>query len=271
VGEGVKLRAGKMVTHMGYETINPTTNPLFSHSYLFGFAIPFTHTGAMAFYKLSDEVTVMGGFSRGWEQSLEDSNDSLDALAQVMWTVNDKFTLIFSNTTGPEAAGNNSDYRTVFDVIATYQLRPDLQLALNGDYGYESDAAANGGDAQWFGMAGYATQKLNDNLSATGRLEWFDDHDGARGLGTTVYEATLGVSRFDHAVPDGRGGIELQAAAGDSLGLRAGSDLRRRHREQPDHGGDRRDLHVLKRRDSVRLKEHPRARRRAAESAASFF
>src|SRR5206468_3399907 len=70
VGRGLKVRAGKMVTHMGFETINPTTNPLYSHSYLFGYAIPFTHTGVMAFYTLSDSVSVMGGFSRGWEQSL---------------------------------------------------------------------------------------------------------------------------------------------------------------------------------------------------------
>src|SRR5262249_23633112 len=45
VGNGLLIRAGKFATLMGYETINPTTNPLYSHSYLFGFAIPFTQTG----------------------------------------------------------------------------------------------------------------------------------------------------------------------------------------------------------------------------------
>src|SRR5262249_40587639 len=61
VGNGLLVRAGKMVTHMGYETINPNTNPFYSHTYLFGYAIPFTHTGVMAYYTINDQWSVMGG------------------------------------------------------------------------------------------------------------------------------------------------------------------------------------------------------------------
>jgi hypothetical protein len=193
-GAGIKVRAGKMITHMGYETINPNNDPLYSHAYLFGYAIPFTHTGVMAFYNLTDSVSVMGGISRGWEQSLKDNNDMIDFLGQLAWKMNDKLTLTLGTVIGPEQTDNNSDYRSVFDVIVAYAATDKLSFALNGDYGYESDAGADGDDAQWYGVAGYATYRVNPMFAVQGRLEWFEDPDGARGLDTTVYEATLGVN-----------------------------------------------------------------------------
>ncbi len=66
VGSGLTLQIGKFVTPMGYETINPTTNPLFSHSYMFGFAIPFTQTGILAKYNITKDLSITGGITRGW-------------------------------------------------------------------------------------------------------------------------------------------------------------------------------------------------------------
>src|SRR5207248_2019887 len=74
VGNGLNIRVGKFVTLLGQEVINPTGNALYSHSYLFGFAIPFTHTGAYATYSFSDAVTVDFGISRGWEQGFEQNS-----------------------------------------------------------------------------------------------------------------------------------------------------------------------------------------------------
>ena len=193
VGNGLLIRAGKMVTHMGYETINPTTNPLYSHSYLFGFAIPFTHTGVMAFYNLNDSVTVMGGISRGWDQALDDNNDSIDYLGQIKWVASDKVTAYLNVVTGPEQDDDGSNYRTVIDGIVTFAASDELSFALNGDYGWEAGAAADGDTAQWFGIAGYAGYKLAESATLNGRVEWFDDSDGARGIGGVVYEATVGL------------------------------------------------------------------------------
>jgi hypothetical protein len=191
VGNGLMIRAGKMVTHMGYETINPTTNPFYSHSFLFGYAIPFTHTGIMAFYNLTDSVTLLGGICRGWDQALEDNNDSIDYMAQLKWVVNDKTTAYLNVITGPEQDGNNSDYRTVIDGILTYAVTDQLSLAVNGDYGWEPIGSD---DAAWYGVAAYAGYKINDALTVNVRGEWFNDEDGARGIGDTVYEGTVGVA-----------------------------------------------------------------------------
>src|SRR3954468_23929874 len=91
VGNGLNIRAGKFVTLIGQEVINPTGNALYSHSYLFGFAIPFTHTGVYGTYAITDAITVDLGVSRGWEQGFKDNNhDSIDVFGRVSWLMNEK-------------------------------------------------------------------------------------------------------------------------------------------------------------------------------------
>lgn len=198
VGNGLNIRAGKFVTLLGQETINPTNNTFYSHSYLFGFAIPFTHLGAYGTYKLSDAVTIDAGVSRGWEQGFEDNNhDAIDVFGRVSWTLNDKTgtKLLITGIGGPERANDTGDYRYVLDVIFTHNLSEKLSLVVNGDWGFEENGGASGEDAQWYGVASYLTYKVNDCVSVSGRGEWFEDPDGARGLGVTgsVWEVTLGL------------------------------------------------------------------------------
>jgi hypothetical protein len=195
LGKGVTVTVGKFVTLLGYEYINPTLNPLYSHSYLFGFAIPFTHTGVLAKYNFTDKLAVTAGITRGWEQSLKDNNDAIDATAQIAYTVSDKCTASLTAISGPEETGDNSHYRTVVDGIVTYKFGDNLSVALNGDYGWEAADAATGGHvAQWFGGAGYVAYTLDSHFTINGRVEYFNDDNGARGLGTEVYEATLGLA-----------------------------------------------------------------------------
>jgi hypothetical protein len=199
VGNGLTVRAGKFVTLLGQEVINPTGNLLYSHSYLFGFAIPFTHTGVYGTYSINDEVTIDLGVSRGWEQGFEDNNhDSIDVFGRVTLNMNEKTgtKLFVTGIGGPEQAGDSGDYRYVLDVIFTTKVSDQLTLTLNGDWGYEGHAGNDGSSAQWYGVAAYASYVLKKDLvNLNIRGEWFDDADGARGLGTlgSVYEATVGL------------------------------------------------------------------------------
>ncbi len=194
VGNGLTIRAGKFVTLLGYETINPTTNPLYSHSYMFGYAIPFTHTGVLGMYNLTDKMTLTAGITRGWDQALEDNNEDPDYTGQIKYVFNEKLTGYLNVITGPEQTDNNSNYRTVFDGIIVWSIDDHWSVVGNADYGWEADAAADGSDATWYGVAGYVGYKVNNMFTLNARLEYFNDDDGARGLGTTVYEATAGVS-----------------------------------------------------------------------------
>jgi hypothetical protein len=193
IGNGITSTSGKFVTPFGFETINPTTNPLFSHSYLFGFAIPFTHFGTKYEYSFDKSLKVMLGYSRGWDQAFEDNNESYNFMGQVTYTT-DKFDLIVGGLTGPEQLDDNSDYRTVLDGTLVYRASDQLQLVLNGDFGWEADAASDGGHAQWCGIAGYGIYKVSEQFTLVGRAEYFADNDGARALGTNVYEVTVGLN-----------------------------------------------------------------------------
>src|SRR5712675_3706850 len=64
---------GKYVTLAGAEVINPTGDVNYSRSILFGYAIPFAHTGIRATYAASDSLTLIIGVNNGWDQ-LKDQN-----------------------------------------------------------------------------------------------------------------------------------------------------------------------------------------------------
>src|SRR5439155_13343737 len=143
IGNGLLITAGKFVTLLGYEVINPNGDPLYSHSYLFGFAIPFTNTGILGTYNFTDKISVTGGITRGWDQSTDDNNGAIDGIGQIKWTPNPKWTFYLNAITGPEQTDNNTDYRTVIDVIASFAATDNLTLAVNADYGFESHAASD--------------------------------------------------------------------------------------------------------------------------------
>jgi Putative beta-barrel porin-2, OmpL-like. bbp2 len=193
VGNGIIATGGKFVTLLGYETINPTTSPLYSHSFLFNFAIPFTHTGGMARYALDQNWAFTGAIVRGWDQSFEDNNAcALSYMGQIAYTT-EHLDIIVTGITGPEQFDSDSDYRSVVDLIVIYREN-NWQFVLNADYGYESSAALDGADAQWWGAAGYAIWKINDMFTGVGRLEFFSDADGGRGVNTQLTEVTLGLN-----------------------------------------------------------------------------
>jgi hypothetical protein len=197
VGNGLRVRAGKYVTPLGAETINPNTVPFFSRSYLFNYAIPFTQTGVIATYSVDDNWTVEGGAFRGWEQSTDDNNGSPSGEAKVAYVTTDKKLSIVNNiVSGPEQADNQSDYRTVWDLLVCYIPDPKgpWTFMVNTDYGYEANVPGIG-DSQWYGVAAYTGYALNNRYTLNGRVEWFRDNDGSRiGVIGDFYEATLGVT-----------------------------------------------------------------------------
>lgn len=202
LGGGWKVRAGKFVALAGYEVIDPTGNELYSHSFMFGYAIPFTHTGVLATHKVNDRLSYSFGGSRGWDTTLEDNNGTADILGQIAYTTDDAKNptqYILNVTTGPDQPGDNGNWRTLLDLIVVQKVGDNLKLVLNADYAYEANSVSSvsGSDAQWFGVAGYAVLKTSDMVSLTARAEYFNDQDGARltgGVGgASLYEATLGL------------------------------------------------------------------------------
>jgi hypothetical protein len=191
-GQGLTIKAGKFVTLMGYESINPTANPFFTHSYSFSYAVPLTQTGVLATYTYNSNLNITAGFTRGWNQSTDDNNGAIDFLGQVNYTVNDKLSLTGNLSVGPQATKDNSDYWVVPEAIATYKMSDQLTFAGDAVYGLATHAA------QWYGFAGYAGYKLTSMFTLNGRLEYYHDGKGfttgAGGIDLNFWEATAGVA-----------------------------------------------------------------------------
>jgi hypothetical protein len=191
IGEGIDFKVGKFVTLLGAEVIESPANWNFSRSYMFGFSIPFTHTGVLASYPLGEWGSATAGVVNGWD-IVDDNNKAKSLIGNVTLTPLEKVTLSFNGITGAEQSADSRDKRTVFDFVGTYQPLEKLTLMANYDYGHESGLTQGTGAvggfeaANWQGLALYAKYDLTDTWSLAGRWEWFDDKDNVRTKFTSI-------------------------------------------------------------------------------------
>ena len=212
----LRLRVGKWIELAGFEQFSANiygafgdpSRALYSYSYQFLFAEPGTQTGVLATYVFNPQWTVDAGFTRGWNQSLRDSNDSLDFLGRVTFTPSDKTTIIFVMTEGPEfpitvgnnlPVGDNADWWTALDLVITQKIDEKLRLGLGFDYVETPDIPTlTGGSKQWGGVAGYVSYALDSHFTLNTRLEWYKDAaDGfstGAPVGAKYSEATVGLA-----------------------------------------------------------------------------
>lgn len=194
------LIAGKFVTLAGAEVINSTANSNFSRSILFGYAIPFSHTGVRLTYGLSDALTLMGGVNQGWDV-LKDTNSSTTLELGASFAASKELTVGGQVYSGKERVGGlvNSGpegTRNLFDTVVTFNASDKLTLMLNYDYGSQANAStvtpSGTGTAKWSGWAGYAGYQVADQWRVSFRAEYFDDRNGYRtGVVQKWKEATL--------------------------------------------------------------------------------
>jgi hypothetical protein len=192
VAKGLTLKAGKFTTPMGFEVIEAPNNLLPSRTFLFGYAIPFTHVGGIAKLELNERLSVSGGLFLGWDV-WDDNNDALTPYAGFTWSPSDRDSLTANLIVGAERLQDDDDLRSVLDLTWTREWDACWQTALNADIGLE-EGAAGGDDAMWWGAAGYLTRHVTTCLSATGRAEFFRDADGTRlGQAASLGALTVGL------------------------------------------------------------------------------
>ncbi len=168
----------------GYDGYNDNI----SRSFLFGYAIPFTHTGAKLSYSFADAFAASAMVVNGWDNVL-DGNQGKSWMLTTSITPVSGLGIYINYIGGPEAAADDDNLRHMVDAVASYQVTETLKLALNGDFGTD---AAPAGDAKWYGVAAYVRVDIVKEFSAALRGEWFSDPDGFRtGTAQDVVEGTL--------------------------------------------------------------------------------
>ena len=186
--------AGKFNTLAGAEVIKASANTNFSRSILFGYAIPFTHTGVRTTYKVSDAVSLIGGLNNSWD-SAADTNAQKTLELSAALTPTKTFSLLATYYGGTETGAGGSGNRSLLDLVATFTATDSLNFVLNYDTASQDNAVTAGSKAKWDGIAAYANYQINDPWRVSVRVESFKDTDGFRTgvVGQTWKEATVTV------------------------------------------------------------------------------
>lgn len=189
--KGLALKGGKFVTLLGAEVIEPWLNYNYSRSYMFSWSIPFTHTGGLATYPVTEKLSLTGGVIVGWD-NVADNNTAASFIGNATYVVTDELTFSANGIIGPEQTDRDGPQRGIVDFVATIKPLPELTFLLNYDWGREEDVVNGTLPGTWQGFALVGNYDFTDRFSSAFRGEWFDDRDGIRtGLAQTLWELTF--------------------------------------------------------------------------------
>ncbi|WP_420821395.1 porin [Rubripirellula obstinata] len=223
----LSVKVGHFYTIIGWEVVPATGNFFYSHAYTFNYSEPFTHTGALATYNASDDVTVWGGYTMGWDSGFDDNGDAF--LGGISLGLTDDLNLIYATTIGQfgRNAFNGDEQGYMHSIVADYAVTDSLQYIIQSDLLSTEDGA--GVDARnTFGINQYLIKTLSDCWAVGGRFEWYNNEGIDFGNGATaendIYALTLGVNHRPHANVTIRPEIRWDWDDDQVVGLQDGED-----------------------------------------------
>ena len=90
---------GKFITHVGAEVFDGYDgwNMNFSRTFVFGWGIPFNHTGLRATYEFTDKLTVMAMIANNWEEAgVSDNNTDKVLGTQIAYSPTETIGILFN-------------------------------------------------------------------------------------------------------------------------------------------------------------------------------
>jgi len=188
----VKIR--HFYTIEGFEYVMAPANFFYSHSLTNYNSEPFTHTGVLASYQASDELTVHGGWTLGWDTGFDQYAQGNNFLGGVDYQLTDNVTVLYMLCAGNLGwRGEGYSHSLVFDFSLTERLNYVLEsdwVETDGWYDTADNFYAQERDD--IGINQYLFYELNACWKLGGRIEWWK-RDGA-----SAYEATAGVNWRPH-------------------------------------------------------------------------
>ena len=180
----VDIKVGRFVTLAGTEVLEGGDNWNISRSFLFGLAIPFTHTGIRAEYNLfNDKVTTYWGVNNGWDANI-DNNIYKTIEVAASWSPMENVGVTHAFYFGPETARRSGRKRYLLTNVVTWDATDRLSFIGEISLGTERRTTVAGGitseNAQWHGYAVYARYQLTDKFAMASRFEFFRDDDNFR-------------------------------------------------------------------------------------------
>lgn len=173
VGRGLLAEAGIFISPIGIEQLAIKDNWNWSRSNLF-FGLPFYHAGVRLTYPLSDQLTAAVYATNGWNDIV--TRNSYPCFAGLLtWTPSESVsgTLLYFGGVEPFSdAPEGQPWRNLFDLNATWNLIPQLSLAIQADAGFEAN---NFGTSWWASGAAYARVHPAEWLYIAARADYFHE------------------------------------------------------------------------------------------------
>ncbi len=180
IGRGMDVKFGRIFCQYGVEANDAPSNALSSHAYTFIYD-PFTHTGIMTTTKVTDAWSFQAGVMLGSDIFI-DSADNLTSMGGFKWAPpgsRDSVLFSFIVGNGRFAQEHNFNNPEVFDLVYTHTINSRLTYNFETLFGFETNVPGIG-TANWEGVLNYLTYAVSPRVSATARLEFFNDSQGQR-------------------------------------------------------------------------------------------
>lgn len=166
------VKLGKFYTLIGYEVVQATGNFFYTRNFTFYNIEPFTHTGAVASYRFSDDTSLSGGYVMGWDAGFDDNGDAF--LGSISHRLSDDLTISYSTIMGRFGSRTPADERgwlhsVILDISLTDRLSYIQQV--NGMYTRD---VADQAYRNTLGNIHYLIYRINDRVSFGQRAEWLN-------------------------------------------------------------------------------------------------
>jgi hypothetical protein len=182
LGGGTDVKIGIFPSPLSAETTVPSTNPFYSHSYIFNFGVTVAHAGAFTVTHVSPMFDVYLGIDAGNQTTpFRDNNSSPGGFAGLgINLLGGNLTITSLNHLGPEnptntvnLSGQVVDHAMRSESTITTVWKVNDNLTLTNDINFARDA---GFDANAYGIAQYASYAVDTTWTLQGRAElWRDD------------------------------------------------------------------------------------------------
>ena len=183
---GIDFKAGMYSTPMGAETIDPSTNAFYSHSYIFNFGLPLKHTGALMTAHVTDIVDIYAGVDSGVNTTLGVNQGDNNGAAAFMGgfglnLMGGNLTVLALTHIGPEnpvrTVPKANDYNRYYgDIVAIWKATDKLTVTGEANYVHDDNPfLVPGGTPSAYGVALYGSYALSDTLAVNVRGESFTD------------------------------------------------------------------------------------------------
>ncbi|WP_158808586.1 outer membrane beta-barrel protein [Beijerinckia sp. L45] len=215
---GVDLKVGLYSSPQGYETLDPSTNPFYSHSYTYNYAVTFNHTGILSTTHVNNTLDIWLGVDTGNQTTFGGGDPNRQIAGFVGFGLNhlfeDKLTVLALSHIGPEQSllvdpNAKSDLRYYNDVVLTYKINDDWTSVTELNYTKDEFGNAPGGfsttgiplptgSASYYAIAQYFGYALNKEVTLNARGEVARDD---KGFFVANFPDNLGLVRGEKGLP----------------------------------------------------------------------